>query len=230
MKNKTLLEIANKHKTDKGQNGYTTFYEKYFEPLRNKKINILEIGVKREIDYPPFSKGACSLKTWKEYFPNANIYGLDIDPMNKKYEEERIQIYIGNQGDTEFLNRIGEEVGHFDIIIDDGAHVNTLTIKAWEGLFPYLAPNGLYIIEDLACSYMNLDAANVRGKAKENKYWWGMHLLPDDFSYNNDRALMNSFLNERIKRLDLAGYRGNKLKAEISSISFYRMMCFMRKR
>ena len=78
---------------------------------------------------------------------------------------------------------------------------------------------------------MNLDEANVREKSKSNIYWWGMHLLPEDYSYNNDRELMNSFFNERIKKLDLVGYRNmyRHCMAELSEISFYRMMCFMRK-
>ena len=232
MSKKSLLQIAQHHKTDKAQNGYIEYYEKYFEPIRDKKLNILEIGVKRETTYRPYTPGASSLKTWKEYFPNSSVYGLDIDPKNKEYEEERINIYIGNQGDRTLLQKIGQEVGHFDIIIDDGSHVNTLTIASWNGLFPYLKPGGLYIIEDLACSYMNLDEASVREKSKNNTFWWGMHLLPEDYSYNNNRELMNSFFNERIKRIDLAGYRnmvpGHML--ELTEISFYKMMCFMRKK
>lgn len=242
---KTLQEIALFHKTDKHQYGYLEHYERHFAPQRLDELNILEIGVKRAIDYPPYSEGAASLKTWKDYFPNSNIYGLDIDPKNKEYEEERIEVFIGNQGDPDILKEIGDRVGHVDIIIDDGSHVNSLTIASWEGLFPILSSGGLYIIEDLACTYENLDAANVREKAKANQYWWGMHLLPEDYSYKNNRVDMIKFFEERISLMDLATTRyappempgGNVSRrrvagdapAEISSMAFYPMMCFMTK-
>ena len=67
-----LKEIAKKHnrKTDKGNEihsfkglSYLDIYQKYFESLKDKKINILEIGV----------LGGGSLRTWKEFFPNAEI-------------------------------------------------------------------------------------------------------------------------------------------------------------
>jgi hypothetical protein len=227
----TLLELGKKHLADKVQNGYLEFYEKHFEPLRDKPLNVLEIGVKREINYPPYSKGACSLKMWKDYFPNANIHGIDVDPMNKNYEEDRIKIFIGNQGDKDFLADVVAEVGHFDIIIDDASHVNTLTIASYEGLFPALSSGGLYVIEDLACSYIDLDAEDVRGKAEKNYYWWGMHLLPDDYSYKNDRKIMADFFEDKITKMDMfrTRYSLQYGDPEVSSLAFYPMMCFMSK-
>ena len=100
---KTLKEIGSFYKTDKVQNGYMEHYDSFFSPLRLEKLNVLEIGVKRE---SPDTPGACSLKAWKEYFPNSNIYGIDIDAANKVYEEERVEIFIGDQGDKDFLSEI----------------------------------------------------------------------------------------------------------------------------
>ena len=40
-----------------------------------------------------------SLKVWKDYFPNAEIYGIDIDPSCKKFEDERTKIIICDQND-----------------------------------------------------------------------------------------------------------------------------------
>ena len=57
----SLKEIGKKYPTNKNDYGFLDIYEKYFEPLREKKLNILEIGV---------DKGD-SLRLWKEYFFNS---------------------------------------------------------------------------------------------------------------------------------------------------------------
>ena len=235
----SLLTIATKHKTDKVQNGYIPHYEKFFEPLRHKKLNILEIGVKRATDYTEHgidivTPGACSLKAWKEYFPNSNIYGIDIDPKNKEYEEERVEIFIGNQADEKFLESVVEKVGKFDIIIDDGSHVNKFTLASYKGLWPALNSKGLYIIEDLGCGYIDLDSQNVRGKSEMNLYWFGMHLLPKEVSYKNSRADMLRFFQEKMTRMDLGSSERWRKKFDLEepdvyNMSFYNNLCFMTK-
>lgn len=228
----SLLDIATKFKTDKVDIGYIPYYEKHFSNIRQDKLNILEIGVKRKTEN---TVGACSLKTWKDYFPNSHIYGIDIDPENINYEEDRIKIFIGNQADKKFLNSVIKFAGHFDIIIDDGSHVNAFTIESWNQLFPSLVSGGIYVIEDLLCSYQNLDDFEVRKKASENNHWWGMHLLPDNVSYNNARSDMNDFLQKRLFNMDVGAnlrwkdfYGAND--PEIESMVFYSQICFMTKK
>ena len=57
---KNLTSIAEFYKTDKYEHGYTKVYEKYFESLREKKLQILEIGI----------ADGKSLLTWSDYFKN----------------------------------------------------------------------------------------------------------------------------------------------------------------
>ena len=140
----SLEEIANKYPTDKGRSGhyYTSKYELFLEPFRNEKLKIFEIGV---------DKGY-SVKMWKEYFPQAEIYAIDI--LDKtEYQEERITIETGSQNDPEFLNRFNAKYGPFDIIIDDGSHINTDMTFSFNHLFPLLAQGGLYIVEDIHACY-----------------------------------------------------------------------------
>ena len=222
----TLFELAQKYQSDKCANGaskygYMPYYEKHFRPIRNKPLKVLEIGVRAVRGY-----GASSLKIWKDYFPNSQIYGIDIDPDNAGYDEERIKIFIGNQGDEAFLNRVVEEAGNFDIIIDDASHINTLTIKSWEVLFnKALSPGGLYVIEDLANSYINCEPFDLRSR------WEGMKYIPEDVSFNNQRGLIASFFDERIKKMDMSCTRWHQEYGvpEITSMVFYPMMCFMTK-
>lgn len=139
---KNLSKIAQKCGTDKLEHGYIDHYKQYFENLRHKEMNILEIGI---------AQGA-SLCMWKEYFPHSIIHAIDIRDKSN-YESDRIRVYQGDQNDSEFLKRIAKEAGRFDIIIDDGSHVSKHIITSFITLFPFLKPNGIYVIEDLQTAY-----------------------------------------------------------------------------
>lgn len=125
-------------------NCYFEFYNKHFLKYRNKKIKLLEIGV---------YKGG-SLQMWKKYFgENAQIIGLDIDIGCKSFQENQIDIFIGNQNNEKDLESLVNKYGTFDIIIDDGSHVNEHQINSFKFLFDYLNDNGIYLVEDLHTSY-----------------------------------------------------------------------------
>lgn len=83
-------------------NNYFDIYERHFSRYRNKNVVLLEIGV---------SHGG-SLQMWKNYFgENCKIYGIDIDPRCKEFEEENIEIFIGSQSDRKFLREVREKIG-----------------------------------------------------------------------------------------------------------------------
>ena len=123
---------------------YFEIYENHFAKFRGKEINILEIGV--------FKGG--SLQMWKEYFgPKAKIYGVDIDPNCKKFEEENIEIFIGDQNDREFLRGLTKKLPKFDIVIDDGGHTSKQQITTFEEIYAHTAENGVYLVEDTHTNY-----------------------------------------------------------------------------
>ena len=113
-------------------------YEQYFSELREEEFNILEIGV----------SAGHSLKVWETYFPNATIYGVDIQPACDRHNTTRTKIKIGSQIDDNFMESIGEEAGNFKIIVDDGSHVGDHMIHTLKTMWKYLAPEGYYIFED----------------------------------------------------------------------------------
>ena len=97
-----LYSLCKKFNTDKLELGYVELYESYFKPLREKKLNILEIGV--------FRGG--SLNTWSDYYFNSNVLGIDIDQNCKVYEKgEKIKVEIGSQFDEKFLKHIVNQYG-----------------------------------------------------------------------------------------------------------------------
>jgi hypothetical protein len=90
----------------------------------------------------------------RESFKNAEIIvGIDIDPACKDYEDvdNNIFIEIGDATDKIFIDYIIKKYGQFDIILDDGSHVNRDMIKSFEQFFPYLNDKGLYVVEDTIC-------------------------------------------------------------------------------
>lgn len=147
----TLDEIALKYGTDKASDVhfYTRYYEQYFEPLRNNELNLLEIGIQE----------GRSLKMWKEYFPNAQIIGLDIENCDHLVED-RLSVIRGDQKNVKHLKllpNIFETIygrpDSFDIIIDDGSHKSEDMLVSFETLFPLLKPGGIYVIEDIHVCY-----------------------------------------------------------------------------
>ena len=123
---------------------YFKFYDKYFSKFRNKKCKILEIGV---------YKGG-SLQMWQNYFgQDALIVGMDINPECSAYSENKIEIFIGDQSSKVDLSKLVEKYGKFDVIIDDGSHVNEHQIASFEYLIDYLNDDGVYLVEDTMGSY-----------------------------------------------------------------------------
>ncbi len=149
-KTSTLDAIGLKHGTDKASSNhnYLELYEVLFASLRDKNLTLLEIGV----------LNGASLKTWEEYFPNANVVGVDIVPTSKLYERGRITISLADQSNIEELTRLAVKHGPFDIIIEDGSHMWNHQITSLRTLFPFLKNNGLYIVEDLQTNYGSMQA------------------------------------------------------------------------
>jgi demethylmacrocin O-methyltransferase len=136
--------------TDKwGIHWYTQHYQRYFQSLKRKRLNLLEIGVG---GYQDSSEGGRSLRMWKAYFRNSRIVGIDIYDKTS-FCESRIDIRQCDQTDSEALHRLSDEYGGFDIVIDDGSHLNDHVIKTFQILFPLLRPDGIYAVEDVQTAY-----------------------------------------------------------------------------
>jgi hypothetical protein len=147
---KNLTFLARYYGTDKwGVHHYTPHYTAHFEPFRLKKINILEIGVG---GYDKPNKGGASLRMWKKYFPRGQVYSVDIYD-KAPLQEDRIRIFKGSQTDPVLWEKIFHEVPEFNLIIDDGSHINSDVIKTFRLLFPRLACGGIYVVEDTQSSY-----------------------------------------------------------------------------
>lgn len=149
-KTNDLNYLATVYKTDKwGKHFYTPHYFLHFSSFKNKRVKLLEIGIG---GYEIPTQGGGSLRMWERFFSKGEIHGLDIYDKTI-LEEGRIKIHVGSQIDKEFLEGLSQKIGGFDIIIDDGSHLNHHIISTFEILFPILKDNGIYVIEDVQTSY-----------------------------------------------------------------------------
>ncbi len=125
---------------------YFPIYHRHFSKFRHSAINVLEIGV---------DKGG-SLKMWKDYFgKNCNIYGIDIDPAAKRFDNpaEGIHVIIGDQGDEDFLAQLMRTLPKITIFIDDGGHMTSQQNTTFLTCYDKIADDGVYVCEDLHTNY-----------------------------------------------------------------------------
>ena len=125
---------------------YLSEYDRLFEPYRRLPVRLLEIGI----------QNGGSLEIWSKYFPKAEkIIGCDINPDCAKltYTDPRISVIVGDANSDEAQTAVLSHSASFDIIIDDGSHLSSDIVKSFARYFPRLADGGIFVAEDLHCSY-----------------------------------------------------------------------------
>jgi 23S rRNA U2552 (ribose-2'-O)-methylase RlmE/FtsJ len=138
-----LREYFDSHKEGRGiwkWNHYFDIYHRHFSKFRGREVNILEIGI--------YSGG--SLDMWKHYFgPRSHVYGVDIEPACKAYEDDSVTVFVGDQADRTFWQHVKKQAPAIDIVIDDGGHQAQQQIVTLEELLPHMRPGGVYLCEDV---------------------------------------------------------------------------------
>ncbi len=141
--------LAALYGTDKvGEHDYTPVYGELFRPWRGKPVRLLEVGVGGYAG----AIGGESLRMWESYFRRGRIYGIDLYDKTA-LSGGRVQVFQCSQVDAPKLTALAREIGPFDVIIDDGSHVNAHQIETFGTLWPQLKDGGIYVVEDVQTSY-----------------------------------------------------------------------------
>lgn len=143
----TLDDIGVKYGADKSSifHHYLHFYQQQL-PGPDFTGRLLEIGV----------MDGLSMKMWREYYPHAEIVGIDIKNMSFMHNDdwqvpESVQLITCDGTDPKQL----KPLGMFDIILDDGGHYMSHQQKSFKHLYyNQLNEGGTYIIEDLWTSHI----------------------------------------------------------------------------
>ena len=154
-----MQELCDKYILDKSRtygHNYADVYENLFFDKKNKIKKLVEIGIgcteRQQMIHviPRGYKTGNSLRMWRDYFPQADIFGIDIYEEAMITDEERIKTYIGDQSNKNQMEDIMHQIGGcIDIIIDDGSHEPDHQSKTFEYLEKYLSEDGIYCIEDI---------------------------------------------------------------------------------
>ena len=140
------LYAAHTGKASDRWSSYLTEYDRLFDAYRDKPVRLFEIGV----------QNGGSLEIWSKYFANAaTLMGCDVNGEcgHLSFDDPRISVVVGDANTNETADRVLERCKQFDIIVDDGSHQATDIVRSFVHYFPHLADNGLFIVEDLHCSY-----------------------------------------------------------------------------
>ena len=148
MSRKTLHQLYAEHtgKVSDKWSLYLTEYDRLFNDYRDKPVRLLEIGI----------QNGGSLDIWSKYFSNAAaLIGCDINPdcARLSYDDPCIGVIVGDANAPEAREQVFQRSPQFDIVIDDGSHLSSDIIKSFALYFPRVVEGGIFIAEDLHCSY-----------------------------------------------------------------------------
>ena len=213
----TVSQLYAEHKgyvSDKWAS-YLPVYDRWFASYQDAPINLVEVGV----------QNGGSLQIWAKYFANAKkIVGCDVNPKCEQLEfgDARVELVLGDVKAPAVREQVLAHSNVMDIIIDDGSHKNADIIKTFQYFYSRLAPGGIYVIEDLHCSYwakwhgglLRADSAMEFFKGLTdvlNLESWGVKWLPQKW--------MGQWKSpSRFRPTDYA---------DIESICFYNSMCLI---
>lgn len=133
-----LNDLGLKYGTDKASDNHN-FLDFYEESLPEDPKRLLEVGT---------YEGA-SLAMWRDFYPAAEIVGIDIREPNGI---EGVKEYKINMWDTDSLLGMGK----FDIIVDDGSHMQADQQEMLKQGLKMLNPGGVFVMEDLHCCYWDI--------------------------------------------------------------------------
>ncbi len=137
---------------------YADYYSRLFSHCRQSIKSIFECWLGTNNEKLPSSMGKngkpwASLRVWRDYFPNACIFGADIDK-DILFEEERIRTFYIDQLDPLAINLFWGKIQktEFDFMIDDWLHTFDAGICLFHNSVWKLAATGIYVIEDVCLS------------------------------------------------------------------------------
>jgi glycosyltransferase involved in cell wall biosynthesis len=201
-------------------NIYFDAYDNIMAPYRNKAVTMLEIGV----------QNGGSLEAWSNYFAQAEkIIGCDIDELcgNLTYTDPRISVFVGDATSESTSKKITSFQPDFDIVIDDGSHTSPDIIRAFCKYFGTIKDGGVFIAEDLHCSYWENYEGGIYHPYSSISFFKRLVDIINHEHWGVDRAsgsVLDEFKEHYQVDID------NELLSQIHSVEFINSICVVRKK
>jgi hypothetical protein len=152
-----LASLFNRYGSDKSSfHDYHLLYGPMLALRRNEPLQLLEIGL--GTNNPEIvstmgisGKPGASLRAFRDFLPNAHIFGADIDK-RVLFSDERIKTYFVDQTRKASFNDLALTLGsrRFDFIIDDGLHSPNANLATMIFALLILNKGGTFIVEDIS--------------------------------------------------------------------------------
>lgn len=197
----TMSRVMTWYGSDKGcfHHNYTVVYESLFKKLRTQPLRIFELGLGTNNEGVKSSMGVCgspgaSLRGWRDLFPNARVYGADID-RGILFEDERIKTFYCDQLDQRAIKELWaqrELQAGVDILIEDGLHTFEANLSFLQGSLDYVRPDGYYIVEDIKSRLTEkwLELLETSYSKKFPAYEFVFASLPNSFNAHDNNLLI----------------------------------------
>lgn len=198
---------------------YIDVYDDVFGGIRESVGSLLEIGV----------QNGGSLEIWAKYFSHAtSIVGCDV---NEKcgdliFDDPRIYVVVGDINFEDSRIAIEKRSEYFDVVIDDGSHRSSDVIKSFARYFPMLRDGGVYIVEDLHCSYWPEFEGGLFLRSSAISFFKIIIDIVNRNNWGGDEGMFD--LLDNFSKIHGVDFRFSDLK-EIRSIEFHDSMCVIRR-
>ena len=154
-----LAALFNQYGSDKSSaHDYHLVYAPLLGPRRGDPLRLLEIGLGTNnpdvvSTMGPSGKPGASLRAFRDFCPNAQVFGADID-QRILFNEDRIRTYYVDQTRIGSFDELYANLsdGMFDLVIDDGLHSPNANIATMLFALKILRPSGFFIVEDIRSS------------------------------------------------------------------------------
>ena len=196
-----MCRVMARHGSDKSSrwHNYTMVYSALFGKFRSQALRIFELGLGTNNPTLASNMGThglpgASLYAWRELFPDAVIFGADID-RKILFGQDRIHTFYCDQLDSAAIRDLWSQPAlqaPMDIIIDDGLHSFDGNISFLNGSLEHLRPGGIYVVEDILQDTIERWHAHLEAvcPTQFSHYEFALVELADKFSGSDNNLLL----------------------------------------
>jgi SAM-dependent methyltransferase len=151
-----LAALFKRYGSDKSTgHDYHVVYASLLGSRRNDPLRLFEVGLgtyNRDIlsHMGRSGKPGASLRAFRDFLPNAQVFGADIDK-RILFNDDRIRTYYVDQTRLDSFDELYAHLSDdmFDLVIDDGLHAPNANIATMLFALKVLRPSGFFIVEDI---------------------------------------------------------------------------------
>ncbi|WP_375381770.1 hypothetical protein [uncultured Sphingomonas sp.] len=152
-----LCRLMAGHGSDKGigWHTYTPFYQTLFADRKETMTALFELGLGTNNEDTRSNMGShgkpgASLRGWRDYFPNAHVYGGDVDK-RILFAEDRIDTFFVDQCAPGSFDLLWAQLPgiELDVFLDDGLHSFEAARTTFLNSIGKVKAGGYYVIEDV---------------------------------------------------------------------------------